>query len=378
MNYDVVIIGVGVVGSAVALGLAQQGHKIAIVDKSSVPPNSPRHLSVNKKSSAFLDLLGVWDAVKPSSMPYSRIQAWDREGTGKVEFSAQDIGQNNLGFIVKEGDLQKYLISSLEQLGVDIFWSKELINISDKGDLVEINLDDGKKLISSALLGADGISSKVRELCNFQIKSWSYDQQAIVGQIDSDEKLDDVIRQSFTKYGPLALLPINSSQMTMIWSVDNKNLKELNELDDDLFLEKLQLEFGEKTRKLKFSSQRFTFPLKHLTAVGFAKGRIAILGDAAHHVHPLAGLGLNSGLGDAESIVKLFSKYPAVKVETIFKQYSNERLPINIGLAAAMELFKRGFGNQNIWLKTLRNLTFKFVDNQQEIKNTFVKLATTL
>ena len=113
MNYDVVIIGVGVVGSAVALGLAQQGHKIAIVDKSSVPPNSPRHLSVNKKSSAFLDLLGVWDAVKPSSMPYSRIQAWDREGTGKVEFSAQDIGENNLGFIVKEGDLQKYLISSL-------------------------------------------------------------------------------------------------------------------------------------------------------------------------------------------------------------------------------------------------------------------------
>jgi len=145
-----------------------------------------------------------------------------------------------------------------------------------------------------------------------------------------------------------------------------------------LFLEKLQQEFGGKTRKLKFSSQRFTFPLKHLTAVGFAKGRIAILGDAAHHVHPLAGLGLNSGLGDAESIVKLFGKFPAVKVETIFKQYSNERLPINIGLAAAMELFKRGFGNQNIWLKTLRNLTFKFVDNQQEIKNTFVKLATTL
>ena len=100
MNYDVVIIGVGVIGSAVALGLAQQGHKIAIVDKSSVPPNSPRHLSVNKKSSAFLDLLGVWDEVKPSSMPYSRIQAWDREGTGKVEFSAQDIGENNLGFIV--------------------------------------------------------------------------------------------------------------------------------------------------------------------------------------------------------------------------------------------------------------------------------------
>ena len=279
---------------------------------------------------------------------------------------------------MKEGDLQKYLISSLEQLCVDIFWSKELINISDKGDLVEINLDDGKKLISSSLLGADGISSKVRELCNFQIKSWSYDQQAIVGQIDSDEKLDDVIRQSFTKYGPLALLPINSSQMTMIWSVDNKSLKDLSELDDDLFLEKLQLEFGGKTRNLKFSSQRFTFPLKHLTAVGFAKGRIAILGDAAHHVHPLAGLGLNSGLGDAESIVKLFSKYPAVKGEIIFKQYSNERLPINIGLAAAMELFKRGFGNQNIWLKTLRNLTFKFVDNQQEIKNTFVKLATTL
>ena len=95
MNYDVIIIGVGVVGSSVALGLAQQGHKVAIVDKSPIPPNSPRHLSVNKKSSAFLDSLGVWESVKSSSMPYSKIQAWDREGTGKVEFSAKDIGENN-------------------------------------------------------------------------------------------------------------------------------------------------------------------------------------------------------------------------------------------------------------------------------------------
>ena len=378
MNYDVIIIGVGVVGSSVALGLAQQGHKVAIVDKSPIPPNSPRHLSVNKKSSAFLDSLGVWESVKSSSMPYSKIQAWDREGTGKVEFSAKDIGENNLGFIVREGDLQDFLVASLKQERVDIFWSRELVNIEDKKGLVEISLDDGEKIICSSLLGADGISSNVRELCNFKIKSWSYDQQAIVGQIDSREKLDNVIRQSFTKYGPLALLPINSTQMTMIWSVDNKNIQDLNELEDDLFLEKLQQEFGGKIRELKFSSKRFTFPLKHLTAIGFAKGRIAILGDAAHHVHPLAGLGLNSGLGDAESIVKLFDKYPALKVEAILKQYSNERLPINIGLAAAMEIFKRGFGNQNIWLKTLRNITFKFVDNQQEIKNTFVKLATTL
>ena len=344
MNYDVIIIGVGVVGSSVALGLAQQGHKVAIVDKSPIPPNSPRHLSVNKKSSAFLDSLGVWESVKSSSMPYSKIQAWDREGTGKVEFSAKDIGENNLGFIVREGDLQDFLVASLKQERVDIFWSRELVNIEDKEGLVEISLNDGEKIICSSLLGADGISSKVRELCNFKIKSWSYDQQAIVGQIDSKEKLDNVIRQSFTKYGPLALLPINSTQMTMIWSVDNKNIQDLNELEDDLFLEKLQQEFGGKIRELKFSSERFTFPLKHLTAIGFAKGRIAILGDAAHHVHPLAGLGLNSGLGDA----------------------------------AAMEILKRGFGNQNIWLKPLRNITIKFVDNQQEIKNTFVKLATTL
>ena len=145
-------------------------------------------------------------------------------------------------------------------------------------------MDDGEKIICSALLGADGISSKVRELCNFKIKSWSYDQQAIVGQIDSREKLDNVIRQSFTKYGPLALLPINSTQMTMIWSVDNKNIQDLNELEDDLFLEKLQQEFGGKIRELKFSSKRFTFPLKHLTAIGFAKGRIAILGLSLIHI----------------------------------------------------------------------------------------------
>ena len=199
MNYDVIIIGVGVVGSSVALGLAQQGHKVAIVDKSPIPPNSPRHLSVNKKSSAFLDSLGVWESVKSSSMPYSKIQAWDREGTGKVEFSAKDIGENNLGFIVREGDLQDFLVASLKQERVDIFWSRELVNIEDKEGLVEISLDDGEKIICSSLLGADGISSKVRELCNFKIKSWSYDQQAIVGQIDSREKLDNVIRQSCTK-----------------------------------------------------------------------------------------------------------------------------------------------------------------------------------
>ena len=378
MNYDAMVIGSGVVGTATALGLAMKGFKIGIVDQSSSPPNSPRHLSVNKKSSKFLSSLKLWDEVVTSSMPYSKIQVWDREGTGRIEFSSEDINEKSLGYIIKEGNLQKVLLNRLKEYDVDFFWSEKLTKIKEDKDSLILYLNSGKKIFSKSILGADGLNSTVRKLGNFKVKSWSYDQSAIVAQIDSDRDLNGIIKQSFTKYGPLALLPINKNQMTMIWSIDQEKINDFVSLKDEEFIKVLKNEFGEKIYNPSFSSERIIFPLQHLTAIGFAKKKIALLGDAAHHVHPLAGLGLNSGLGDAECLVKLFDSYPAISAESLFKKYNNERLPTNVGLAAAMELFKRGFGNQNIWLKTFRNSVFKLVNREKDIKKIFINLATNL
>ena len=198
MNYDAMVIGSGVVGTATALGLAMKGFKIGIVDQSSSPPNSQRHLSVNKKSSKFLSSLELWDEVVTTSMPYSKIQVWDREGTGRIEFSSEDINEKSLGYIIKEGNLQKGLLNRLQEYDVDFFWSEKLTQMREDKDSLILYLDSGKKIFSKSILGADGLNSTVRKLGNFKVKSWSYDQSAIVAQIDSDRDLNGIITVSYT------------------------------------------------------------------------------------------------------------------------------------------------------------------------------------
>ena len=376
MSFDLLIIGSGVVGSALAIKTSQLGYKVAIIDSRETFPNSYRHLSVNQKSKAFLNGIDVWKKIENSAFPYEQIKVWDQEGTGFIDFNAKDANLPNLGFIVREGEIQKNLIEQFQKNNVENFWGEALLKIDYSSD--EIVCKTSKQTHKTKMIiGCDGMNSKVRELSGIDFRSWSYNQTAIVTNFKTDIN-DNCIKQTFTSIGPLALLPIKEDESTMIWSIDDDVSYKFISMSENEFTAEVKNKFSEQIGKLEMLSKRQHFPLNHLSAKTFAKNGVFLVGDSAHHIHPLAGLGLNAGIGDVECLAELIKLNGLEKIKEITSSYNRKRIPINLGLAASMEAFKRGFSQKNIWVKLFRNTAFNITNKVSPLKKKFMELATEL
>ena len=376
MNLDILVIGSGVVGSALAIKVSKLGYKVAIVDSKESPPNSLRHLSINQKSKSFLKEIGIWENIKNSAFPYERIKVWDQEGTGFIDFNAKEAQLPNLGYIVREGEIQKNLIQKFNENKVESFWGETVQRVNFSSD--EIFCETDKQThIAKMIIGCDGMNSKIRELSEINYRSWSYNQTAVVANFKTSIN-ESCIKQTFTSVGPLALLPINDKESTMIWSIDDDVSYKFLAMSDEEFTSEVVNKFGEQIGELNMISKRQHFPLHHLSAKTFAKKGIFLVGDSAHHIHPLAGLGLNSGIGDVICLSELIESNSLENLEEIILAYNRKRIPINLGLAASMEAFKRGFGQKNIWLRLFRNTAFNFANKMSPLKKKFMELATEL
>ena len=376
MNLDILVIGSGVVGSALAIKVSKLGYKVAIVDSKESPPNSLRHLSINQKSKSFLKEIGIWENIKNSAFPYERIKVWDQEGTGFIDFNAKEAQLPNLGYIVREGEIQKNLVQKFSENKVESFWGETVQRVNFSSD--EIFCETDKQThIAKMIVGCDGMNSKIRELSEINYRSWSYNQTAVVANFKTSIN-ESCIKQTFTSVGPLALLPINDKESTMIWSIDDDVSYKFLAMSDEEFTSEVVNKFGEQIGELNMISKRQHFPLHHLSAKTFAKKGIFLVGDSAHHIHPLAGLGLNSGIGDVICLSELIESNSLENLEEIILAYNRKRIPINLGLAASMEAFKRGFGQKNIWLRLFRNTAFNFANKMSPLKKKFMELATEL
>ena len=376
MNLDILVIGSGVVGSALAIKVSKLGYKVAIVDSKESPPNSFRHLSINQKSKSFLKEIGIWENIKNSAFPYERIKVWDQEGTGFIDFNAKEAQLPNLGYIVREGEIQKNLIQKFNENKVESFWGEAVQQINFLNNEIFCKTNKGTH-IAKMIVGCDGMNSKIRELSEINSRSWSYNQTAIVTNFKTSIN-ESCIKQTFTSVGPLALLPINEKESTMIWSIDDDVSYRFLAMSDEEFTSEVVKKFGEKIGKLNMISKRQHFPLHHLSAKTFAKKGIFLVGDSAHHIHPLAGLGLNSGIGDVVCLSELIESNGLENLQEIILTYNRKRIPINLGLAASMEAFKRGFGQKNIWLRLFRNTAFNIANKMSPLKKKFMELATEL
>ena len=377
MKYDVLIVGAGVTGALLFLALKNKNINVGLIDGRDKAPNSYRHLSLNNKSMSFLKELDAWHVISKTAFEYNQIKVWDQEGTGFIDFNVNELEKNipNIGFIVKEGDIQNSLLSLVSD-SKDLLWSCNLDKIEKINGDIHCETSKGK-LETRILIGADGIQSSVRNLSSISSRTWSYNQTAIVANF-SVPKTDSCIRQTFTSVGPLALLPMNETELTMIWSIDDTKAYDYLGMNEDDFINEIHRSFGEKLPEIKFSAKRQSFPLKHLSAKTFARGNVFLVGDAAHHIHPLAGLGLNAGIGDVKSLSDLISPDSLHQVKQIEDNYNRQRIPINLALAAAMEAFKRGFEQKNIWIRLIRNHAFSLTNKLTFLKNKFIELATEL
>ena len=377
MKYDVLIVGAGVTGALLFLALKNKNINVGLIDSRDKAPNSYRHLSLNNKSMTFLKELDAWNEISKTAFEYDQIKVWDQEGTGFIDFNVNELEKNipNIGVIVKEGEIQNALLSLVSD-SKDLLWSCNLEKIEKIDGDIHCETSKGK-LETKILIGADGIQSSVRNLSSISSRTWSYNQTAIVANFSVPET-DSCIRQTFTSVGPLALLPMNETELTMIWSIDDIKAYDYLGMNEDDFINEIYKSFGEKLPEIKFSAKRQSFPLKHLSAKTFARNNVFLVGDAAHHIHPLAGLGLNAGIGDVKSLSDLISPDSLLQVKQIENKYNRHRIPINLALAAAMEAFKRGFEQKNIWIRLIRNHAFSLTNKLTFLKNKFIELATEL
>ena len=216
MKYDVLIVGAGVTGALLFLALKNKNIKVGLIDGRDTAPNSYRHLSLNNKSMSFLKELDVWKDLSKTAFAYDQIKVWDQEGTGFIDFNVHELEKNisNIGFIVKEGDIQNTLLSHCAN-SEDLLWSCVLKKIEKIDEKIHCETSKGK-LETKILIGADGTQSSVRSLSSISERTWSYNQTAVVANF-SVAQTDSCIRQTFTSVGPLALLPMNDKELTMIW-----------------------------------------------------------------------------------------------------------------------------------------------------------------
>ena len=387
MNYQVTIVGGGVAGALLALYLGKARVNTCLIDKGKpslklANPFIGRTTSLNLSSINSLREAGIWETIEKNSQQFEEIYVWDAEGSSSVQFNAAEISRKDLGVIVHNNIILEAIFNELEKIPeIRLIEDDSLMDIKHDPHKVEISTHAGLNITSELLIGADGSLSKVRDLSQIPIRTWSYQQQALVASVVTEKSLNKTAFQIFTDTGPIALLPLaqGSNEASLIWSTDEEYGQKILKLERNLLMQELRLKTEDRFGEIICKEDIDSFPLHQLHAKKFYKGRSILVGDSAHTIHPLAGQGLNLGIADVKELSELLTsanRYGrALYDKEILRSYSKRREPESYKMIALMEAFKRGFGSENIWIKLGRSFAFDFANNTKALKQRLIKEA---
>ena len=386
--YDIVIIGAGIVGLSAALALSKQGFTIALVEAQRNPKqdyNDELHdtkvVAITRASEHFFNYLNVWSSiVQARSCAYQHMTVWDNVLDGRISFSAVDFFEKNLGHIIEQQVIVSALYKGLkEQQNVDYFFGKTVKHWHYHQGLSTLILDEDVVLMATLIIGADGAKSKMRQLCNIETLTLDYQQTAIVATVKGSETHGDTAYQRFDQDGPLAILPLSDKNLSsIVWTTTPENASRLVNLTANDFAKELMHQINGVMGEMSLVSQRFLFPLATQHAKQYVSEGCALVGDAAHTIHPLAGLGVNLGLLDVASLVEVLScvkNNKALGELRVLKRYERTRKMHNQIMIWAMTLFKNGFGSELALVQSLRNFGLNWVNKQVSVKQLFAKMA---
>mgnify|MGYP000664995768 FL=1 len=387
MDFEVVVIGAGVVGSSLALSLAKEGVDVCLIDKGTPEIKEDisrgRTAALNLASQNILEKLGVKRGIQNYLTPFKNIYVWDSEGTSSLEFSSDEIGQPKLGDVVTNNAILSSIFLLLPNHKNLRFLSGDRLKTLDpQEESIKVCTEGGENISCKLVVGADGGLSSVRELSSINIRTWSYDQKALIANLKAEKSHSNTAYQVFTKNGPIALLPMqkdDEESLSLVWSADIDYAERLLDLDIPSFLNELERKTESVLGKLSLDGEMSSYPLHQLHAKDYYAQRVVLIGDAAHSMHPLAGQGLNLGLGDVEELASriLRSRRHGEDVgnDKMLSDYSKARKSINLRMMGFMEVFKKGFGSTNPWVRLGRNMAFGATQKAPELRKRFIKEA---
>jgi len=389
---DLVIVGAGMVGSALALALADSGLSVVLLDRGPLTPGAvesdlpfePRVSALSLASQRILQRLGAWDGILARRVsPYQAMHVWDGSGTGAVHFDAASVHAEVLGHIVENRVVQDALLERLAEANVLLLPEARLELLRRSGDQWLVQLAGDRQIRAPLVVAADGATSAVRRLAGLETREWDYLHHAIVTSVRCAESHQRTAWQRFTDDGPLAFLPLDRGGDTrwcsIVWSCTPKQGERLMALDDAAFCQALGEAFEHRLGKVECSDTRLCIPLRQRHAKRYVEPGLALIGDAAHVIHPLAGQGVNLGLLDAavlaEELRHAQARGESIAEQRVLERYERRRMPHNLAMMAAMEGFQRLFQDDRLPLRWLRNAALKQVDRHFEAKALFVRRA---
>ncbi|WP_139559531.1 2-octaprenyl-6-methoxyphenyl hydroxylase [Methylotetracoccus oryzae] len=311
-DYDLVIIGGGLVGSSLALALRNAPLRIAIVDAQSeaqrrASPAGARALALAEGSVQILQRLGVWAAIEPDATPIRHIHVSDRGHFGKTRLDAEREGVKALGHVATARAIEEAVIGALHDAPADLLEQARLIGLKAGDDRICVTLrqgDDTLNLTTRLVVGADGGDSSVRKLLDIGSTARDYGQTAIVLEVATERDHRNTAYERFTASGPLAMLPIDRKRCSVVWTLSHHDAEDVRSLPEAQFLATLQETFGHWVGRLSIATPRQAFPLKLIRADRMTDRRVVLIGNAVHQLHPVAGQGFNLGLRDAAQLAE--------------------------------------------------------------------------
>jgi 2-octaprenylphenol hydroxylase len=387
LDYDLVIAGGGMVGSTLACALGEAGFSLALVETREPARRWPadevdlRVSALARASQHILQHLGVWERMCSLRVsPYREMRVWDATGSGSIHFDSAAIGEPNLGHIVENRVVRLALWERLERLpGVDRLCPGAVAGLERTTQGPKVTLADGREIRARLLVAADGAKSRVRGLAGIPVQGWGYGQDAVVATIRPQRHHRDTAWQRFMPSGPLALLPIDDGRCSIVWSTSPAHAEQLLALPPESFCDALASASDYVLGEILETGPRASFPLRLQHATRYVQPGLALVGDAAHAIHPLAGQGVNLGLLDAATLAEVLVDARRAGREiggyALLRRYERARKSDNLLMLAAMDGFKRLFGNTREPLRVLRNLGLRLTDSAAPVKQLLMRRA---
>lgn len=388
LNFDVIVCGGGMTGLAVAAQLAHLDLTVAVLEDRRPQPFLPeqqydlRVSALSPQTILLLEQLNAWHRIQTMrSCPYRRMRVWEMQRFGDVTFEAEDIGRSELGFIVENRIVQTALWESVEALPqVKVLCPAACRQFDRNAGHMVATLEDGRRLTAKLIVGADGADSAVRNAFDISISRREYEQSCLVASVATRSAQQDMTWQRFTPLGPQAFLPLLGSRGSLVWYQKRDRVRELAQLDNSELAELIMAEFPKELGDIEIAAKG-SFPIQKQHAKTYVQQGVALIGDAAHTINPLAGQGVNLGFQDSTRLTEVISgamiRGKDWSSRAVLLDYERQRRWANGLMMRAMDGFYYGFSNNNVPLRWARN-SLLAGSNMPFIKESVLRYASGL
>ena len=382
---EVAVVGGGMVGSALALGLAQHGFQVTVIEQTTPPTfdnaaaPDVRISAISAASVSLLRSLGVWDAVQAMRChPYRQLETWEWE-SAHVVFDAAELKLPLLGYMVENNVLQRALWEALtRQPNITLRAPACLRAMRREGEHHALEFVDGETLQAALVIGADGANSQVRQWAGIGVHAWQYEQSCMLITVQCENDPGDATWQQFTPDGPHAFLPLFDNWASLVWYDRPARIRQLKSLNMMQLQREIEKNFPARLGKVT-PVQAGAFPLTRRHALDYVQSGLALVGDAAHTIHPLAGQGVNLGYRDVDALLDVLAEARSVgeswSSHAILKRYQRRRMADNFIMQSGMDLFYAGFSNNLGPLRVVRNLGLMAAQRAGVLKTRALKYA---